>query len=361
MRNNLNNITNMMIIVAPYPDPTQPKDGFLARIAYIDEIFSDQEKTYLWLDSKMTTLKPKHGRVAPNIEVAYANPWNPVHVLWIIRLAMRANLCYFHSVYKTVKLWYLLLMKKCVVDLHGLAAEELEMMGHYSEIPLLKITERYAMSHAYRVISVTETMAEYIQSKYPKKKINFIILPIFENKKQFKSEKEIEKLSKLSKLPIVYSGTASVWQAVDRMVSLIKKTASKYSYTILTPDQKIFNEKIKDKNVEIIGVPKEKVYDYYAKNLFGIVIRKDNIVNTVSCPTKLIEYMATSVLPIVEYTSLGDFERLGYKYITVKDIVEHKIPNNKEIIKMLAFNQKIVDKLLEQTKLGIKELRKVLN
>lgn len=350
----------MIIIVAPYPNVSSVKDGFLARIAYIDEIFSDQEKVYLWLDSKLSTIKPKYASVAPGVMVAYANPFNPIHIIWILKLSRKAAFCYFHSVYKTIKLWYLLLTKKCIIDLHGLATEELIMMNKKLDALFLSITERYAISHAYKVIAVTQAMAKYIQSKYPKKHIDFIILPIFDNKKHAKTDKEVKKLYKKIRLPIIYSGTASVWQAIDRIEKLIKSTHSKYKYTILTPDEKIFKEKINLRDVNILGVPKEEVFNYYSKNIFGLVIRKKNIVNKVSCPTKLIEYMETSILPVVEYTDIGDFKQLGYKYILSKDLINGTLPPYDDILKMLRKNLQVINKLQNQTTKGISKLREAI-
>lgn len=353
----------MIIIIAPYPDPNQPKDGFLARISYIDDIFKDQEKIYIWFDSTLKTVKPLGGQVEKNIQRYYVNHYNPIHILYILKFALKADYCYFHSVYHTFKFFYLLLLKKCIIDLHGLIVEEGEMMGNYSSIPHYKRLEKFAITHAYKVVSVTETMADFIQSKYPKKKIDFIILPIFDNKKRLKSKKKISQLYNQDKQPVIYSGTASVWQAVDKIVSLIKNSYTKYRYTILTPDKDTFEEKLRKSknNIEIRSVKKEEVYDYYDKSLYGIVIRENNIVNTVSCPTKLIEYMATNVLPVVEYTSIGDFEKLGYKYILSQDLEKGKLPSIQDLTQMLDKNIEVVEKLQKQTELGTIKLQEILD
>lgn len=350
----------MIIIVAPFPNPQIPRDGFSARINYIDNIFSEEEKIYLWPDSKLRTIKPLYGSINEKAKEAYINPWNPIHIAWTIRLSTKAKFCYFHSVYQTLKLFYLLIIKKCIVDLHGIAPEELKMIGRTFESILIGIAERYSVNKAYKVIAVTNAMADYIRKKYKNSKISFIILPIFGTKYNKKSIKEIRDLSQREKLPIIYSGTASIWQAVDKITSLIHKTQSDYSYTILTPDKEIFSKKLDSKKVSILSVSQNDVFNYYSKNLFGIVIREKNPVNTVSCPTKLIEYMANSLVPIVEYSNIGDFKDLGYKYISSKEIESHKIPTYKRLYKIITTNHKILKNYERITEEGIKELKKQL-
>jgi hypothetical protein len=192
----------MIIIVAPFPNPKLPKDGFAARISYIDNVFSDEEKVYLWPDSKLKTIKPLYGSISERIKEAYINPWNPIHIAWTIKLSTKAKFCYFHSVYQTLKLFYLLILKKCIVDLHGIAPEELQMIGRNFESTLISLAERYSVNKAYKVIAVTNVMADYIRKKYKNEKISFIILPIFGTKYNKKSIKDIINLSKKEKLPI---------------------------------------------------------------------------------------------------------------------------------------------------------------
>ena len=91
--------------------------------------------------------------------------------------------------------------------------------------------------------------------------------------------------------------------------------------------------------------------EYYMKNDCGVVLRNDNIVNRVACPTKLIDYLQYGLIPIVLSPHIGDFYNLGYKYIEYDEIINHSNSYSKSKLNDMAIaNYRILTKLCSITK-----------
>ena len=78
----------------------------------------------------------------------------------------------------------------------------------------------------------------------------------------------------------------------------------------------------------------------------GLVLRDDSAVNRVACPTKLAEYLYFGLIPVVRSPRLGDFEELGYAYVTEQEFRDGFIPDaasrdwmaeqNRDVVRQLA-------------------------
>uniref|UniRef100_UPI0040266C07 hypothetical protein n=1 Tax=Phocaeicola vulgatus TaxID=821 RepID=UPI0040266C07 len=96
---------------------------------------------------------------------------------------------------------------------------------------------------------------------------------------------------------------------------------------------------------------------YYLKNDCGVVLRKDNIVNRVACPTKLIDYLQYGLIPIVLSPHIGDFYNLGYKYIEHDEIMNHLNSYSRSNLNDMAIaNYRILTNLCSITKDNLKWL-----
>lgn len=339
----------MIFFIAPCPLIFDSKDGYLIRISAIDNLFINEKRCYLHVDTTLNTLLPKKTKVNGLVTYFLFNPKKILHVATILLKVLFSvkKVFYFHSVYNTKKLFYLFYLGKCFIDLHGLAYEEMRMMNNIPMATYLQKCEQYGIDKATRLIAVTNTMKNYFVKAYKADPEKFIVLPIFEF-----TDKPLSK-TKLHKTPtVIYSGSAAVWQNVDHLLDVISKTVKKYDHTIYSMDTDIFTTKLKELNIldKVIlkKGPKEEVIKSYNNQDFGLVLRVPDIVNTVSCPTKLIEYMTFGVIPVVQDEKMGDFIELGYKYIKEDNFVKGSTISNAEFVKIINFNKDIIKKLKQK-------------
>lgn len=93
----------------------------------------------------------------------------------------------------------------------------------------------------------------------------------------------------------------------------------------------------------------------YSSADYGLIFRKYSIVNKLACPTKLIEYISNGIVPIAEYTNLGDFTDKTVSYINKEEVKSLNLPV-KERKEMASRNKKTLADIEEQKQQGIKSL-----
>jgi hypothetical protein len=84
------------------------------------------------------------------------------------------------------------------------------------------------------------------------------------------------------------------------------------------------------------------------------MLRNPDVVNQVACPTKLVEYLAMGVIPIVNTTKIGDFDALGLQSLSAKNFELNQIPNKHRRLEMAQVNRDIYEKLVQQSHIGLK-------
>lgn len=270
---------------------------------------------------------------------------------------VKAKLVYVHSIYQAEKilLTYSFLADKIVTDLHGLVPEELEKMDEAENAKRLARVEKDVFQSGKIFVAVSQAMVDYYKTKYSNaKNVKWIILPIFSS-----SSKTID-VNKRNQ--VIYAGGAQPWQNVELMVQAVNKKYQDYEFVLLTHEPGKFrriSQKAKIRTL-IKSVSSKEIVDYYKKSSLGFVLRDDSPINRVSCPTKLIEYLAHGVVPIVKSPELGDFNRLGYAYFKIDRFINKKI-SEEEIRKAAEKNKAIFGEFQKIIELGIKELNGLLD
>jgi hypothetical protein len=98
----------------------------------------------------------------------------------------------------------------------------------------------------------------------------------------------------------------------------------------------------------------------YSECHYGLILRQDDPVNHVACPTKLIEYLAYGVVPVVDSPRIGDFLELGMRYVTLADLESGNLPQEEERREMARANYAVFERLREQYQEGCLNLRRAL-
>lgn len=333
----------MIAFISEYPTVSNEQDGMLQRIKTVDKIFENHERVYITF-SYLFFNSPEIVKVSDKLTLYKFDLSKKKHLIAFYEIIQKTTLIYVHSVYNARYILPLYKYKKIITDMHGAVPEEQIFWGssknglYYNEI------ERFVVKNSYKIVSVTNAMAEHFKTKYSNELTDILILPIFDDNYL------ISKISKSNKEKIViYSGGVQKWQNIDLMIKCISCKINDYQYLILTGNVEIFKEKLSgidySKKVQIKSVSRKDLNSYYSIADFGFILRDDLLLNRVACPTKLSEYLSYGIIPIVKYSLIGDFSDLGYKYITYNHFCEAGLPHDDEIKKIRENNYSVSLKL----------------
>ena len=344
--------TYKIVVLAHYP--VKAEDGMNIRIKAIDTFFEGIKRCYIastihsldtFLYFFIKDLKRKS--FLKNYKSFDVTTLKYIPINKLNSILKQADIIYIQTGVGLLELPETLMKKyadKIYFDLHGCFVEEATYLNR-SKIIINELAkyERIAFHNLKNFICVSDNMIDFYKNKYPLTcNANYINLPIFSLNK----ESNIEKVPH-NKINIIYAGGQGKWQNVQEMLNTISQITNNIQYDIkfYTYDVDYFKNEFKKhniKNIEILHkTPKEMISEYrYAD--FGFILRDDSIVNRVACPTKLIEYMENGVIPIVLQPEIGDFNKLGYKYILNSDLIAGKIPNKETLDEMRKINRKII-------------------
>lgn len=169
--------------------------------------------------------------------------------------------------------------------------------------------EKIALKHACFVFFVSDTMKIFYEQKYH---LNFTgryyIMPC---SNEMMHRDSFDEPHKYKDNVFCYAGGTSVWQCFEETIALFKKieTQRKDAKLLLLVKEKEYAEelvcKYGIKNCEIDYVPVERLQKRMKNVKFGFVIRKDDSVNYVATPTKLLTYLANGIIPIYSNSLVG--------------------------------------------------------
>ncbi|MFM5246998.1 MULTISPECIES: glycosyltransferase family protein [Aeromonas] len=315
----------MIVFIANYPDVDNLRDGMMQRIAAIDTLANDKLRVYLDISFKRNIRRKK--TINGNCIIERLNFF--MHFNQIKKYLLDSELVYVHSLYNMLKVFFIYDSKKTILDIHGVVPEELELTNRNNIAKIYSIMERKVFKNCSLLIHVTNSMLEFYEKKYGVElKKRSLVLPIFEynhiarNTSKWNSDT----------ITAVYVGGMQKWQNIDLMVASVarlNKASSgahciRFGFFFPLKFIKSFSEMYRNicemDNVTIGSLPKDEMLSLLSKSHVGFVLRDSIIVNQVACPTKLIEYLECGVVPIVKSPDIGDFDKLGYKYINIDEI-----------------------------------------
>ena len=213
--------------------------------------------------------------------------------------------------------------KKVYYWVQGVIPEE-SFLKHQSKIRyfVLSIIEYLALTISSKQIFVSDEMKIYLEMKYKKSYSKSIVVPCVSEFKDDNSVKE--------KDSFVYLGGMSAWQRVDRMLELFndiveysKPNAKLYIATLEKQQAEAYVQKYLSpkyhKNVKVLSiVNREEIPHFLSTKEFGFLIREESVVNYVSSPIKLAEYLSCGVNVIISesvksYASIIEKNGAGIK------------------------------------------------
>ena len=329
----------MFLFISNYPDEEGEKDGMMQRVMAVDRRFADRERAYLGISFFGHARRSKE-TLSDRLTVHRVNFF--LHFLFIIRIALDSRGVYVHSVHNGLRALPLYLHGNVVTDLHGLFPEELAYYGKRVAALVYGVIERIAVRCSRSLIVVSDAMAEHLRGKYGGFKSRIYTVPIFDDFPIGRRDSG----GADTPLVAIYSGGSQKWQNIELMMESMAGVRDRCSFVIMTPDLPYFERKITEYGLEemteLLSVPKNAVYGHYLRADLGFVLRDDSPVNRAACPTKLVEYLACGVIPIVLEPGIGDFASRGYACLSLERFVKGNFPPRQELEGMRINNYRVI-------------------
>lgn len=340
----------MILFYAPFPSPDLVKDGWMRRIHAVDQLFKDRERHYAFQLIPKESYDPYDYRV--QVEQKEDRAWMhwidfrfTNHLRHLTELVERARVVYAHTSHSAQYLLPYYRSGKVITDLHGIAPEEERMHQRPNFAAFYESFEAEMVYRSHTLVVVSQAMADHYRSKYPGLQTPFIVLPILNDG----IPPNLPERSHSGRFRVVYAGGTQSWQNPDLMMSTIGSSPIDAEFLVFSGDEAGFARLAARHGVagkvKIAFCPPEKLPSVYAQADFGFVLRDDHPVNRVACPTKLIEYMAHGVIPIVKTEHIGDFHSLGYRYVTLEDFRAGRLPEAAELKLMREQNHAVCKSL----------------
>lgn len=340
----------MMLFISTYPNSENEKDGMIQRVKAIDDAFINVERIYL--DISFRRMLKKTVQREGLLTVYHINYF--IHLLLIIRLLISAKLVYAHSINNAMKVLPAYYFKKIITDMHGVVPEELVFSGNIFLAKLFAFVERVVIRRSFKIISVTNVMSNHFALKYGRDTSRDIVIPII-NLKSFECS-IFQRTLTTNKVPLViYAGGIAKWQNIPLMLDVVKNN-TQVRYCFLTGDlegMKKMAASVGLESLDIKSVSTSKVFEYYKDADYGFILRDEHLLNRVACPTKIVEYMSTGVVPIVLSEEIGDLKSMGYRYVTYASFISGQLPNVSELEVMRKVNIVVSTKLAEMMSTGL--------
>lgn len=193
--------------------------------------------------------------------------------------------------------------KKVITWVQGAIGEESYMRNNSTlRKKILSLIEVFAFVFSYKIIFVSRGMAEYYKKKYGKIcRKKYLIIPCGSRLKKINCKK-IEN-------SFCYIGGMSPWQKVDWAIEFYKQYFSvnnNSSFHIATFEHDKIYSIIRDlpedvrKSIHLYKLSSDdEVSEFLSSKMYGFLLRENHIVNNVSSPIKLAEYLSCGVNVII--------------------------------------------------------------
>jgi hypothetical protein len=331
-------------------------------MAVVDRLFEAEPRVYLDVVDDPSIGAPDAEAVSDRVQVYRLNVARASHYERLRDLVLGAELVYVHTIHLARYVIPFYRTGRIVTDFHGAAPEEELLYGRSASGRFYDEVERVVLAASPFAVAVSRVMVEHLRAKHPHSRTEFVVLPILDAGST-RPEQDLEPRSASGRPTVIYSGALQRWQNVDLMLETAREGIGKFDFTFLTNDPDGFARAARVRGIErLVSVKcarREELAGFYRRADYGLVLRDDLVVNRVACPTKLSEYLWHGVIPVVKSPGLGDFPRLGYRYVTLEDFRAGRLPDRDEQRAMRRSNYEAVEKLQATFAEGAETVRRL--
>ncbi|MBR9879745.1 MAG: glycosyltransferase family 4 protein [Gammaproteobacteria bacterium] len=363
-----------MLILAPYPlEDSKQAGGLSQRVLAIDSVFLNTRRTYVSCSfTKNVVKKRKH--IFNNCSLLEINFF--FHFFLLLKLVTSTKIVYSHTIGNAAKVIpFIFLFRRgnskgrvLICDMHGVVPEECQMYNKKVKALFFKIVEKIVVEKSSYIVCVSNNMIDHFSRKYPSAKNKAFILPIFRvGGDEFECERKVA--NAYESIKIIYAGGTQPWQNFDEMLSIARKclkksdSGLKLSFEFWLPEKDREKYERLERSSESISFYSGSLKDViraYSTSSFGFILRDDDLINKVACPTKLIEYLQHDIIPIVKSNNIGDFNDLGMEYISVEELLALDF-NRKCFERMIIRNREVFGKHCKHIEDGISKVKELVD
>jgi hypothetical protein len=359
----------MIVLFSQYPlniEKAQP--GNIQRTLAIDSLLKDSKRAYLNVSYTKHFTK-QMDIIDSNLSVYRYNAF--IHFFHILKHVLSSRVIYMHTIGNGLKYFPYAIFRgtrKAICDMHGVLPEEARHQGNIIKSYYYKFVEIVTLRSVDIIVCVSKNMIDHYANKYSTIASRFILLPIFTPKNQILGNhlKRGQK-GKTEKISIVYAGGIQKWQNIEDMIAIIKNSFERnnniYNFTMWLPEASINNIASLLSSISNYSLRSGSIYEVhedYRNHSMGLILRDEHLLNRVSCPTKMVEYIQHGIVPIMKSINVGDFNKMGLKFYIIKDI-EDNASVLKDSCQYAEHNLKVYEKFIKQIDSGIRQLIQVLN
>ena len=352
-----------IVFFGGYFYPERQGDGYFQRIQVVDRMFADRWRVYVESDElrgrDMWVDRPEPKVLV--LRIAGSKKRKMVVRLLVLLSVVRSRKIYFHSVLRMYDNRFGLLLHlpfiRKAVDIHGVVPEEFRMHNDFFSAVLYEKEEKLAVQKAGIVIVVTDAMRQYFQQKFRDSlKAKVISFPIFPNFQPSLVERPLVN----GRPVVVYAGGLHKWQQISKMINAISETADRCCHRFYCPEPQVVKDMLPPSVADLVTVESKshtELMNLYSECHFGFVLREDIIVNRAACPTKLVEYLAMGIIPIVDSEDIGDFKSLGMRSVQLHDFLAGRLPDKDLRTEMVLSNFTVYERLKVSRESGGAEIK----
>jgi len=351
-----------ILFYAEYPTADNVQEGMFQRISAVDEYFKGCRRIYLSVSLSKNWHAFHWHSEAGDVEVWRLNFW--LHAPGIRRIVGQYHNVYIHSVHGYAKLFPFSLRGKNVsLDFHGTVPEEMTFRGHRLLGRLFKCLERKLVKQVDNFIYVSDEMRRFYLESYPFiRDRRHLLNPIYPQNLLADPGVTSPKAEALRRelgigpddVVFVYSGNLQKWQNVGLTIDCMNRIArDNYFFLFLSGQPEALQEMIRrrttrdDLRYTVRKVAPEELSGYYEIAHYGFILRDDHLLNRVSAPTKLVEYLHHGLTAIVKYEVVGDAYSLGYEHLRYDADLNHLQPGksakNRQVARQLFQRSQDID------------------
>lgn len=230
-----------------------------------------------------------------------------------------------------------------IVDFHGDSASESYFVKKKDWLRDWNYRDqKKSIELADRCICVSEKLKKQLEKNTGKDISHWNIISCGVDLERFNKAKRIEKKSLSDRIVLGYSGGLQSWQNIRQIIQIVNKLYDLdhriffMLYTNHSTDS-IHEDlaKLGKDNYAIYSLSSSEIPSYLKILDAGFLLRDDLILNEISSPTKICEYLASGV-PLICTRYSGDYER-SVKHSSNGFILNDVIPTERENLNLLTF------------------------
>ena len=215
-----------------------------------------------------------------------------------------------------------------IYDMHGLAEEE---CSSRAKSIVYRHAERRVLRRAGRVLFVSRAMRRYSEEKHELQlESRSAVVRVHPSVRPTTGSATLHDqcasaraaLSIPLGVPvIVYAGSTAPYQEVELMIDFLEALDPPWRIYVLTRDPGAFTRIASRPNTVLTEADEPLLRSIYSAADYGLILRSDSPVNQVASPTKMIEYLAFGLTPVV-WRPFGDFWDFGVDAVSYEELLE---------------------------------------